>query len=202
MRRGRARLPQLRLSLGQMMKLVIFAAAACASVAPMAQLYDVGVIHDVGAVVIWSAVAAPLACAVAAFPLVRGGPFKDWLIRALLANSVAVALGFAIHLLTWSAILWFRGGSLYGFSFLQTAAVVTVLSFALVVLLRRVIPGWCPACRSPTLIPDLPVRDGPRNAFRCLVCDGQFQKRDGAWKVVAADAVARWQHIETDANTG
>jgi hypothetical protein len=60
----------------------------------MAQLRDHGIIRDWSVVVIWRAV-APLACAVTAFPVIRRGPFRDWLIRAFLLASVAVAPGLA-----------------------------------------------------------------------------------------------------------
>jgi hypothetical protein len=146
MHRGRHRIPRLTLTLAQMMKLVLFAAVACGSVAPMVQLKERGVVHDWTAVIVWAAVAAPLSCAITAFVAIRRGPFRDWLIRMFLLASVASALGFALYLAGCQIFLvLFQGRWLYGFSYLETTTAIIVLGLAFVVLLRRAVRGWRPA---------------------------------------------------------
>src|ERR1035441_2929942 len=95
------RLPRFRLTLRQMMKLVIVAAVASASVAPFVRFKEIGATPTWTAVYSWAAFVVPLVSALVAFPLVRKGPLKDWLIRVLLMTSVAVALGFAIYVVAW-----------------------------------------------------------------------------------------------------
>jgi hypothetical protein len=194
MERGRRRIPRFRLTLGQMMKLVIFAAVACAAVAPVAQLKQYGVIHDWTAVLIWASVAAPLACAVTLFPVIRRGPLRDWLIRVFLLVSVSAALGYALYFVGWEVFLVMRWGQwLYGFSWLEAATVVPVLSLAFIFLLWRVVPGWCPDCRLPMLVPEVCLRDAtgtrPANASRCLACGGQYKKHASAWRPLPPDAL-------------
>jgi uncharacterized membrane protein YqjE len=197
---GRARLPRLRLTLRQMMKLVIFAAIASASVAPIARLKKLGVTPNWSAVCGWGAVVVPLVSALVAFPLVRKGPLKDWLIRALLMTSVTVTLGFAIYLLASIYNLSVSRGVPLDYRFLTaTAGVVFVLGGALIFLLWRVIPGWCPDCKSPMLIPDVSIRSlpgsAPAQAYRCLTCDGRYQKLDGTWRLLPPDPVPRRQEL-------
>ncbi len=188
-------MPGFRLSLTQMMKLVLFAAVASASVAPMAHLREAGVIGSWIVVILWGGVAAPLACALMAFLVIRRGPFKDWLIRAFLLASVGVALGYAIYLEAWAAYLATRGKLLYDFSFIETAGVIALLGFAAAVLLLRVIPRWCPVCRLPALIPDVSARGGNRTendrAYRCLACDDLYWKHNGGWESARSGGAAQ-----------
>jgi hypothetical protein len=188
MKPKRAPIPRigLSLSLTQTMKLVLFAAVASGSVAPMAHLKEAGVLHSWTAVVVWGGMAAPLACALTAFVVIRRGPSKDWLIRAFLLASVVFALGYAIYFETLAAYLATRGKWLYDFSFIETAGVIALLGFAAAVLLLRVIPRWCPVCRLPALIPDVFARGVNRTEnerpYRCLACDDLFWKHNGVWQ--------------------
>jgi hypothetical protein len=96
---------------------------------------------------VWGAVVVPLVSALVAFPLVRKGPLKDWLIWSLLMTSVAVALGFAIYLMGYVLAFSVRRGVPFDYrSLAMIAGVIFVLGVALALLLRRVIPGWCPDC--------------------------------------------------------
>jgi hypothetical protein len=192
MKASRAQIPRLRLSLTQMMKLVLFAAVASATVAPMAQLKEAGVIPNLSAVVLWGGVAAPLACAVTALLVIQPGPSKDWIIRALVLVSVGFALGAAIYFEALAVYLATRGQGLYGFSFIETTAVIVVLGVAAGVLLRRLIPRWCPACRLPTLIADVSARGRLRTenerAYRCIACGDLFSKNDDVWQLTKSGA--------------
>jgi hypothetical protein len=183
----RVRLPRLRLTLRQMMKLVIIAAFASAAVAPIARLKDQGGTPSWWTVVVWAAVVAPLVSALVAFPLVRKGSLKDWLIRALLTVSVAVAFGLAIFFLVWQVRFAISRRISPDYHFLlPTGAVAILLGFAVTLLVSRVIPRWCPDCYSPMLIPDVPARAQPGLArakvYRCLGCKGHYQKVNGVWE--------------------
>jgi hypothetical protein len=92
MTQDKARPLRFSLSLRQMMKLVIFAAAESMCLAPMVRLAEAGIV-DWSWVILGEAVAIPVVLALVAFPLVRRGPYKDWLIRTLLLISVSIALG-------------------------------------------------------------------------------------------------------------
>ena len=94
---------KLTLSLRQMMKLVIFGAVASMSLAPMWRFAEAGVVT-------WpqlffgEAVAIPMILAVAAFPLLRKGPRKDWMIRVLLTTSLGIGLVESIYAPGWASV--------------------------------------------------------------------------------------------------
>jgi hypothetical protein len=52
-----------------------------------------------------------------------------------------------------------------------------MLGLAFILLVRKVMPGWCPDCDRPALIPDssIHVRPGATrgSAYRCLACGGR-----------------------------
>ena len=102
MRRSPTRPLRLKLTLRQMMKLVVFGAIASASAVPMVRFAENGAITW-PFLVLFEAVAIPLVLALAAFPLVRQSPLKDWLIRVLLLISVTSILGAAIYSLAWAS---------------------------------------------------------------------------------------------------
>jgi hypothetical protein len=122
------------------MKLVIFAATASMCLAPMVRLAEDGVV-DWAWVILGEAVAIPVVLALVAFPLVRRGPRKDWLIRMLLFTSVSIALGFAVFSLIWGGMIWSG-----------TGATRSTLCFVLIVLFppfayltrRIVLSPWQP----------------------------------------------------------
>jgi hypothetical protein len=89
-----------QLSLVQMMKLVIYAAVASACAAPMAHLWQVGVveggrIQGLLGVVLFESVLVPLVWVGLSVLLIRRGAWRDGLICALMLCSVSVALGTA-----------------------------------------------------------------------------------------------------------
>jgi hypothetical protein len=98
------------MTLIQMMKLVIFAAAASMCLAPMVRLAEAGIV-DWQWVILGEAVGIPVVLALAAFPLVRRGPFKDRLIRLLVLTSVSIALGFVVYSLIWGGMIWAGTGA-------------------------------------------------------------------------------------------
>jgi cytochrome bd-type quinol oxidase subunit 2 len=102
-----------KLTLLQMMKLVVFAAAASLCMAPMARLAEAGVVPW-PFVLMGEGVGIPLVLALVAFPLVREGPNKDWLIRALLFTSVCMGLGIAIYPLFFPSSIWSSSGATVG----------------------------------------------------------------------------------------
>src|SRR5690348_773531 len=102
MNRGHARRPgpRLTLTIAQMMKLVVFGAAASVWLLPMKSLVEEGFARW-PAILLWEAIAIPLAQAVVAFALVKPGRFRDGLILALVGISLAFALGAAVYLYAW-----------------------------------------------------------------------------------------------------
>ncbi len=194
MRAGRPQRPRLTLSMRQMMKLVIFASAASACVTPFARLVDMGVARW-SSVLVWSAVAVPLVLALVAFPLVRRGPLKDWLIRTFLLISVGDALGFAIFLVVWVLYESVRRRASFDYAFLASATGgILLLGFAFILLVRKVVLRRCPDCRWPGLIlvATIPsrTREDRTRRYRCLSCQGQFEKHLDSWEPVLSEPVS------------
>lgn len=123
------------MTLRQMMKLVIFAAAASICLAPMVRLAEAGVVEWQW-VILGEAVGIPVVLAIVAFPLVRRGPFKDWLIRTMLLTSVSIAMGFAVFSLIWGGMIWSGTGATRATLYF----VMIVLTPPFVILVRRVAP--------------------------------------------------------------
>lgn len=170
-----------KLTLRQMMKLVAFGAVASLCLAPGIRLAGPG---GWPFVLLLEAVAVPLVLALVAFPLVRKGPLKDWLVRALLTVSVGFALGWAVALLAWVINFHASRRVPIDYPFVSgIVVVIIVLGSALALLLRRVVPGRCPECQQPTLLPDALVqpRTTKERVYQCLSCEGRFRKRHGAW---------------------
>jgi hypothetical protein len=181
---GRARRVRLTLTVGQMMKLVVFGAAASLCLLPMRPL----VVEDVitwQTALLWESVAIPLSQAVAAFALVKPGRFRDGLILALVVTALATALGVVIYYLTHGAAN--GSGGPPGF----LLVIVVVLGVHLLTVLRYVLPGACPRCARSWLIIDGTFRPGPRSplrrAYRCGSCEGRYWKDRGVWSPVPAE---------------
>jgi hypothetical protein len=192
MRASPSRRPRLSLSMRQMMKLVVFAAAASACVAPFVQLTEVGA-ASWPVVIIWSIVAVPLTLAVVAIPLVRKRPLKDWSIRALLIVSTGSALGIAAFFVIQILRDSFRFRRLLAFgAAAESSLVVVVLGFALFLLLKKAVPGRCPDCRRRSLLPTGLVRRqhsrARKQVYQCLRCEGLFWNADDSWETVTTDA--------------
>lgn len=141
--------PRIRLTLVQLMKMVIFCAVASACVAPMFHLWRVGIARA-SAVVVFEAFLVPLVLAGLSFILVRRGPWKDDLIACLLLCSVSVALGFAVWLLVCYTIPAYSDPRVGPESRISLAGLIlhvtVILSLAgaflilLIGLLRRFVP--------------------------------------------------------------
>lgn len=165
------------LSIRQMMKLVVFGAIASACLAPGYHLIELGVSTWSGSLIM-EGVIVPLALALTAFPLVRKGPIKDWLIRALLLVSVTVALGVAIYLLIFIIAGWASRRMSLEVAFLAYDALgLAVLGLAFVLLARGLVPRRCPDCSRFTMILDAKATISPRDvrgkSYLCLCCQGQ-----------------------------
>jgi hypothetical protein len=184
---GRARRLRLTLTVGQMMKLVVFGAAASLCLLPMKPLVEEGVVTW-ETVVIWEAVAIPLSQAVAAFLLVKPGRFRDGLILGLVLLSLVTALGVPLYYVTWGAA---GGGSITpGFLF----TVLALLLVPLLMVVFYVLPRPCPRCPRSWLLPDGTFRPRRRSrlrrAFRCGSCEGQFWKHQGQWEAIPCDSAS------------
>jgi DNA-directed RNA polymerase subunit RPC12/RpoP len=176
------------LSLLQMMKLVVFGAIASACVAPAYHLHEIGV-GTLPALLILEGVSVPLVLALAAFPLVRKGPLKDWLIRTLLMVSISVALGFAAFMLIFVVSQVRARGRTPEFGFLAAdVGIITMLGFALALLGRGIILLKCPDCSRRTLIlvakATVSPEDIPGKPYLCLRCQRHYSKLYGSSKVI------------------
>ena len=193
--RARTHRPCTALTLRQMMKLVVFGAVGSLCLAPMMRLAEIGAVGWPFAILM-EAVAIPMVLALAAFPMVSRGPQKDWLIRGLLMTSLAVILGSAIYSLAWGSAgpqslnIWAAGSGI-GVGFLRS--VISLVGFGLILLLRQIVPGFCPDCRWSPLVADATIRVRPdaawERAFRCVSCKGRFRKYGGSWSIVSFDRV-------------
>jgi hypothetical protein len=168
------------LSLRQMMKLVLFGGIASACMAPAFHLVEIGV-ATWPAFLILEAVSVPLVLALAAFPLVKRGPPKDWLIRASLLVSVTVAIGFAIYLPVFIYAGWSGRRGRPDLTFLATdVLVVGLLGLAFVLLARGILPRRCRGCSRLTLILDAKATVSPEDisgkSYLCLCCQGHFRQ--------------------------
>jgi hypothetical protein len=184
-----------RITLFQMLKLVMFAAVASACLAPAARLVDAGVGSWPGFLVM-EAVIIPMVLAVVAFPLVRPGPLKEWWIRVLLMISLAVALGMAVYFLVWASWHMRRRGTLDELSFVALdLLVIVILVLGLGVLLSQAVPGKCPACRRRALLPAARGRiqagDRGERVYECLRCGRRAFRLHGAWTSEAQAPAAR-----------
>jgi hypothetical protein len=125
---------RLTMTLLSMMKLTIYAAAASLCLTPFVRMAEVGAVTWEW-MLVGEAMGIPVVLALVAFPLVRRGPFKDWLIRALLLTSVSVGLGFSVYSLYWGRAIWATGVPRVMFHY-----VIVVLAVPFVVLFRKVVP--------------------------------------------------------------
>jgi hypothetical protein len=99
----------MRLTLLQMMKLVVAFAFASAYVLPLVRLAEAGT-ATWSAMAIVGAIGIPLVFALSTTILARKGALKDWLIRVLSMTSVVVALGVCAHALVAAVTAWIRRG--------------------------------------------------------------------------------------------
>jgi hypothetical protein len=104
--------------------------------------------------------------------------------------SVGVALGWAVALLGWVMNFHASRRVPVDYPFVSgIVAVIIVLGSAFGLLLRRVVPGRCPECQQPTLLPDAQVqrRMTKERVYQCLSCEGRFRKLHGAWNAVVPE---------------
>jgi hypothetical protein len=66
---------------------------------------------------------------------------------------------------------------------------VIMLGWAFAQFLRRVVPGRCPECRLPTLLPSVPItrRFTREGVYQCVTCQGRFRKLGGVWKLASPE---------------
>ena len=93
-----------RLSLLQVMKLVVYGAVAAACAAPMLRLWGAGFVEGgtrrgLVLVALFEAIVVPLAWACLSFVLLPRGPSRDRWIAAMLLGSVAMAAAISLWLL-------------------------------------------------------------------------------------------------------
>jgi hypothetical protein len=133
----------MRLTLLQMMKLVVGCALALAYVLPLVRLAEAG-IAPWSAMLAVVAISVPLVFALTTIFLARKGPLKDWLIRLLSMTSVGVALGVVAHALARAVAAWSRRGVPFDLHSLASLAVpgLAVIIFGLI--FNRLLRGWSP----------------------------------------------------------
>jgi hypothetical protein len=179
---------RLSLTLRQMTKLVVFAAVASACLAAGVQHAEMFPQAWFGTLMT-EAVVVPLMLAVTTFPLVRQGPQKDWLIRALLMVAIAMAWSDAFIYLGRAILLLTRGQHFYEFSWILTLATVIILPGPLAWLFWTCLPGKCPHCRRSSLLryssgqPRFGMSGNP--IYQCLCCEGRYRKRERNWEPLA-----------------
>jgi hypothetical protein len=186
---SRLRIPSLTVL--QLMKLVVLGAVPSACLSFGAQLAKEGVSKDSPWLIfVMEGLLIPLVLAMVAFPMLRKGQLKDWLIRVLVATSVSVATGSLI-LATVEEIRYrlIVRRQPFDYAGLGVATVVIVLfSLTLSYLSRGIIPARCPGCRRMTLLPDanFRVRSEARQgrSYQCLGCRGQFRNPRGFWEAI------------------
>jgi hypothetical protein len=181
----------------QMMKLVVLGAVASSCLAFGVQLSKETSL-DTWLLIAMEALLMPLATALVAFPLLRKGQLKDWLILALVATSVSVVLGIAVEAMVEvvrDRVFVRRQPLDYEFFRERSIAIVIMLGMpglALVYLLKRIVPGRCPDCRRLSLLPEAKfrVRSSARQgrSYQCLGCRGQFRNHRGYWEAIPTDS--------------
>jgi hypothetical protein len=197
-RGGRPRRHGLKLTLRQMMKLVVFGAIASATVTPMLRFAQMGAVGWPFAILL-DAVAVPIVLAIAAFPLVQRGSLRDWVIRLLLLTSMSVIIGAAIYTLVWASTgppalnIW-AGSMLNAMTVGFIRAVLVILVIPFIALLGKVVPTRCPTCQTLTLLPDGisvdPSKSGPQRTRWCASCQRRFQKVFGSWWAISSHSSA------------
>ncbi len=181
---GHARRLRLTLTIGQMMKLVIFgggrvalpradAAAGGGGRGELAGGRPDGIRGH------------PAGHGLVAFLVVRPGPFRDWLVLGLLVTPLASALGAAVYLRAWGASI--RGGADPDFLLM----VILLLGVPLFLIVFHIVPGRCPGCWRSWLLPDGTFRPEPgsslRRVYRCGSCKRRYWKHRNLWNAVPLD---------------
>ncbi len=137
----------MRLTLLQMMKLVVGFAFASAYVLPLVRLAEEG-IATWSAMLIVGAIGIPLVFALSTLVLARKGALKNWLIRILSMTSVGIALGVGAHALVTAVAVWIRRGVPFDPHSLAPMAVLGFLVIVLGLVFTRLLQGAAPArCR-------------------------------------------------------
>jgi hypothetical protein len=133
----------MRLTLLQMMKLVVGCALALAYILPLVRLAEAG-IASWSTVLVVGAISIPLVFALVTIFLARTGPLKDWLIRVLSMSSVGVALGVVAHALATAVATWIRCGVPSDLQSLASLAVLGLTVIMLGLIFTRLLRGWAP----------------------------------------------------------
>ncbi len=177
-----------------MMKLVVLGAVASSCLAFGVRLSEEGVGRgSPWFIIVMEGLLAPLALAIIAFPLLRRGQLKDWLILALVATSVLVALGFTVFVMVMvvGEQISGRGPRLDFTSLVIGSFFIAAFGLILLYLLRGIVPARCPDCRRLMLLPDAKFRVRPEvtrgRSYQCLGCRGRFQKPLGRWEPIPTE---------------
>ncbi len=185
-----------QLSMSQMMKLVVFAAAASVVLVPMTTLVDLGIGTWVS-VAVFGFVAVPLTWAILSRLLLRPGVFKDWFFMTMLAVSVGGCFAVANYILAihfLPVLIRLRMEEIVRKSMLidmvMLCGIDILLAFGLVFLFRRVVPARCPSCRQRSLLGHGRAARYPGERWRrlrahCILCHTDFSRRPASWEPIA-----------------
>jgi hypothetical protein len=174
MRRTR---PRFQLTIRQLLIAVVFSAVGFAAMLPFRRaggaglfLVDTFLVEVPFIAMLWS---------VLTLVLVRRGPMKDWLLRALWSVPACVILG-------WVLLTSFYADVSYLAMFVFDGIALT----AFVLIFRWLIPSRCPNCRWFSLLRDRAADDpdptAVPNAHWCVCCARRFRRwYRGDWEEVA-----------------
>jgi hypothetical protein len=129
----------MRMSLLQLIKIVIGSAFATAYIIPLIRLAEAEV-ATWPAMIVVAAIGVPLVLALSAILLARRGHFRDALILVLSMTSVGVILTVGIEAFCRAIILWFRRGmpsDIYLMAHLAVLGFPVVVSILILSLLFR-----------------------------------------------------------------
>jgi hypothetical protein len=173
MRRTR---PRFQLTIRQLLIAVVFSAVGFAAMLPFRRaggagpfLVDTFLVEVPFIAMLWS---------ILTLVLVRRGPIKDWLLRALWSFPACVILGWVLLTSFYADV-----------SALAVVVLDVVALTAFVLILRWVIPSRCPACRWFSLLRDRAADDpdltAVPNAHWCVFCARRFRRwYRGDWEEV------------------
>lgn len=142
---------RMRLTLLQMMKLVLACAFAMAYVLPLIRLAEAG-IASWPAMLAVAAVGVPLVFALATILLARDGRLKRLLIRILLLSSVGVALGVETNWFVRALSVWFARGLPLDLRTLSPLVAVGCFEIVLGLVVNRLLRGVMSNARIPELV--------------------------------------------------
>ena len=130
----------MRLTLLQMMKLVVGCALASAYVLPLVRLAEAGIVTWSATLVV-GAISIPLVFTLVTIVLAKKGPRKDWLIRVLSLTSVGVPLGVVAYAFATAVATWIRRGVPFDLHSLASLSVLGLLVIVFGLIFTRLLWG-------------------------------------------------------------